>query len=85
MLDFARLLRGPIDLEKKRFIGLPDLHCENDAEVARFLAETSYERGLVARSLARVVEQLIETPLAYECVQGNDDYYGDERSAIAKI
>ncbi|KAL9122673.1 MAG: hypothetical protein Q9187_000770 [Circinaria calcarea] len=73
MLDFARLLRGPIDLEKKRFIGHLELQFENDTEVARFLAETGYERGLGARSLARVVEQLIETPLAYEYVQGNDE------------
>ena len=66
-------LFAPQSILKRGGSSAVELRFENEAEIAKLVAEIGYQRELGARSLARVVEQSIETLLADEYVQGNDE------------
>ena len=66
-------LRQPIDLQKTRFIGHIHLNLTNDSSITKYIAETSYDIALGARSLEHAVERLIEAQLVQKYVQSDNE------------
>ncbi len=74
ILDFVDAMRLPVDLLSNRLIG--HIHLDlgaQDGKIASWLAEKGYEEALGARSLQRVVQQLIHSRLADRYVEGDEE------------
>lgn len=73
ILDFADKLRQPIDLLANRLVGHVYLALQNDGQIAAHLAEVGYEEALGARSLQRVVQQMVHVRVAERYVEGDEE------------
>ncbi|KAI9709612.1 MAG: hypothetical protein M1812_007660 [Candelaria pacifica] len=73
ILDFRDNIRRPIDLLENRLVG--HIHLElgiQDGKISSWLAEMGYEEALGARSLQRVVQQLVHSKLADRYLEGDE-------------